>query len=158
MKNSNFLTSAKHAVDGFFYALKTERNLRFHLCIANLICLFAIFFKISRVEWAILFLAISSVISAEVFNTATENSVDTATKEQCESAKHSKDAAAAAVLVRAIFAVICGICIFGDLKKIKLALTSIIDFGFSGVFEFLLLFSILLFNIWLLFFCSRKKG
>ena len=57
-----------------------------------------------------------------------------------------------------ILAVICGICIFGDLKKIRLALTSIIDFGFSGVFEFLLLFSILLFNIWLLFFCSRKKG
>lgn len=158
MKNSNFIISAKHAIDGFFYAVKTERNLRFHLCIANLICLFAVFFKISRIEWAILFLSIASVISSEISNTAIENSVDTATKKQCDSAKYAKDSAAAAVLIRAIFAVICGICIFGNFKKIKLALISIITFGFSGIFEFLLLFSILLFNIWLLFFCGRKKG
>lgn len=158
MKNSNFFVSVKHATDGFFYALKCERNLRFHIAIANLISLFAIFFKISRTQWAILALAIAFVISAELFNTAIENAVDTATKKVCDSARYAKDTAAAAVLISAVFAIIVGIFIFGDFQKIKNTLILIITFAFSGIFEFILLFAILLFDIWLLFFCGRKKG
>ena len=158
LKNSNFLASVRHATDGFLHAASCERNLRFHLCTANLICLFAGFFGISKTEWAILFIAIMAVLTAELFNTAIERAVDTATDDFCESAKHAKDASAAAVLVAAVFAIVCGTCLFGDFRKIQIALCKIFQFAFSGVLEFLILFAVLLFNVWLLFFCGRKKG
>ena len=157
-KNSGFLKSIKNAVRGYIFALMTERNLRFHTSIAILICTFAYFYGLAKCEWAVLLLTILFVLSAECFNTAIEHTVDTATAEICESAKNAKDVSAAATLLCAIFAVLVGIFLFGDTKKILLALTLLIKTAFSGIFEFLILFGILILNIWLLFFCSRKKG
>ena len=157
-RNSGFLKSLKNALNGFFYAIKTERNLRFHLAVANLICVFAYFFKITKLEWAVLAIAILAVLSAELFNTAIERAVDTATKDFSENAKNAKDVSASGALISAIFSVIIGIFIFGDIEKIGLALKAIFTFGFSGILEFLILFLILIFNIWLLMFCGRKKG
>lgn len=157
-KNTGFLQSLKNALSGFFYAVKNERNLRFHLCVANLICIFAYFFKLSRTEWAILFIAILSVVSAELFNTAIEHAVDTATDKICDTAKNAKDVSAAAPCFCAVCAVIIGIMLFGDLKKIKTTLKLIFVFSFSGIPEFLIMLLILIFNIWLLFFCGQKKG
>lgn len=49
---------------------------------------------------------------AEMFNSAIEKVVDKASPEKSELAKHSKDMAAAAVLMTAIMATIIGIIIF----------------------------------------------
>lgn len=157
-KNSGFLKSLKNALNGFWYAVKTEANLRFHLAVANLICLFAYFFKITRFEWMILLITILLVLSAELFNTAIERAVDTATDEFSENAKNAKDVSASAPLISAVFSVIIGIFIFGDIEKIGLTLKEIFTFGFSGILEFLILFLILIFNIWLIMFFGRKKG
>ena len=35
-KNSNFMTSLKHAIDGIKTVIQEERNMRAHLCIAGL--------------------------------------------------------------------------------------------------------------------------
>ena len=107
-----------HAFEGLFRAVKKEGHLRFHIMIAVLISIFAYFYGISRFEWAILILAISSVIGAELLNTAIEQAVDTATAEIKPSAKLAKDAAAGAVLVFAMFSVLVGIFLFGDITKI----------------------------------------
>ncbi len=107
-----------HALEGLWGAVKREGHLRFHIMIAVLISIFAYFYGISRFEWAVLLTAISSVIGAELLNTAIERAVDTATSEIKPSAKLAKDAAAGAVLVFAVFSVLVGLCLFGDIAKI----------------------------------------
>ncbi len=114
-----------YAISGIIKAIKTERNLRFHLVIANLIVIFAGFYGISRLEWAMLLLMISLVISAELINTAIENTVDTATDKISKTAKLAKDAGAGAVLVLAVMSVVLGFILFGDFEKIANTLTVI---------------------------------
>ena len=125
MKNKSFMKSVYHAVCGFFNALKRERNLRIHVCIGNLICYFAYFFKISRAEWAILLTVVGIVITAELLNSAVEMAVDTATHEIRTEAMYAKDFAAAATLISALFAIFTGIALFGDIEKIISALVAI---------------------------------
>ena len=115
----------KYALSGILSAIKTERNLRFHIVIANLIAVFAYFYGISGVEWAVLIMMVFAVISAELVNTAIEATVDTATSEIKPTAKIAKDTAAGAVLVLAVAALLVGVCLFGDLDKISKTLVHI---------------------------------
>lgn len=69
------------------------------------------FFVLSKTEWAIILLCNALVFSLEIVNTAVEKAVDLATEKQNPLAKISKDAAAGAVLVSAIFSVIVGLVI-----------------------------------------------
>ena len=124
-KNNSFYKSFCYAHRGFCNALRSERNLRIHVCIGNLICYFAYFFKITRQEWAVLLAVISTVIAAELFNSAIEKAVDTATHEIRSDAMHAKDFAAAASLISAMFSILVGIAIFGDWFRILYALKSI---------------------------------
>lgn len=119
MKNKNFLKSFKHAADGIITACREERNIRFHIAAVLSVFVFAAFYGLSRAEWAILVLTVISVISAELVNTAIERAVDTATEDIKLSAKIAKDAAAGAVLIAAAGAVCVGVCLFGNIKKIK---------------------------------------
>lgn len=101
-----------YAFKGIFRTIKTERNLRIH--ITCLIYMFSIlgftdWFTLSRTDWAILVVTSGLVIAAEIINTAIENAVNLASEEFNRYAEISKDAAAGAVLVCAIFAVITGI-------------------------------------------------
>jgi len=108
----------RYAIEGILSAIKSEVHLRFHIVIANLIAVFAYFYGISNVEWAILTICIFVVISAELFNTALEKAVDTATSEIKPTAKLAKDAAAGAVLMLCIGAVLVGVHLFGEFAKI----------------------------------------
>ena len=117
--------SFRYAVEGIISAIKSEAHLRFHIVIANLIAVFAYVYEISKVEWAILTVSIFAVISAELFNTAIERTVDTATTEIKPTAKLAKDAAAGAVLVLCIGAVLVGVYLFGDFAKIGATLIHI---------------------------------
>ncbi len=124
-KNKSFFESFKNAVCGIYKAFLSEKNLRFHFMIANLIVIFAYFFRISRVEWAILIFAIALMFFSELINTALENAVDTATKEYSATAKLAKDISAGAVLVAALFSVIIGFILFFDIEKITKTLVLI---------------------------------
>lgn len=114
-----------HALEGIICAVSREAHLRFHIAIGILISLFAYFYGISSAEWAILILNIAAVISAEIFNTAVEQAVNTATMEIKPSAKLAKDAAAGAVLVLAATSILVGFCLFGDFGRIGKTLTFI---------------------------------
>ena len=80
---------------------------------------FSFFYELKRAEYVLLMLTFSSVISAELINTAIEAAVDLCSPEQHRLAKLAKDAAAGAVLVTAFFAVIVGVLLFGDIAVIK---------------------------------------
>lgn len=117
--------SFHYAIEGIIAAIRSEAHLRFHIVIANLICVFAKYYGISKAEWAILILCIFGVISAELVNTAIERAVDTATNEIKPVAKLAKDASAGAVLVLSIGAILVGVCLFGNLEKIGTTLIHI---------------------------------
>lgn len=110
--------SFKNAFFGIVNSLKSEMNMRVHFSVANLIVIFAYFFGLSNIEWAILLLTIAMVIGAELMNTGIENAVDTATDEICEQARRAKDASAGAVLLCAIFSVVIGVMLFFDIDRI----------------------------------------
>lgn len=106
--------SFSYAFKGVYNTVKNERNMRIHItCLIYMfsILLFTDWFTLSRTDWAILVIASGCVISAEIVNTAIENAVNLASEEYNKFAEISKDAAAGAVLISAVFAVITGIII-----------------------------------------------
>lgn len=108
------LKSFVYAGNGILWCFKNERNMRAHfsLCIYMYAYLLIYdFFVLTKVEWAIILLCNALVFSLEIVNTAIEKAVDLATEKQNPIAKISKDAAAGAVLVSAIFSVIVGLVI-----------------------------------------------
>ena len=136
-----------HAFSGIYHAVRTEVHLRFHIVIANLICIFAVFYGLDRTGWAILLLTAFGVISAEIVNTAIEKAVDTATDEILPVAKFAKDASAGSVLIMAIGALLVGGCLFGDVERISVAICRIFtDYKvllpclFVGILDMLFLF------------------
>lgn len=109
---AKFVASFGYAFSGLWYTLRTQRNMRVHLTIALLALLVGLFLRISPVEFAVIFLAIISVFTAEMFNTVLELCVDLASPEYSPIAKIAKDVAAGAVLFSAIISVIIGFLIF----------------------------------------------
>ena len=93
--------------------LRTQINMQVHIVIALLAIALGIVLRISSVEFAVIFLAIASVLLVEMLNTVLELCVDLASPEYHPLAKIAKDVAAGAVLVSAIFAVIIAFFIFG---------------------------------------------
>lgn len=95
------------AIEGFFYVIKTQRNMRIHFLSAILILLMGIFFNFSPIEMLILALTITLVLMAEMVNTAVELIVDIVVQmEYHPIARVIKDVSAGAVLLTAINAVI----------------------------------------------------
>ncbi len=107
------LGSFKHAVEGMWCVLSSQRNARIHLVVMAFVLLIGAGLGLSRIEWAILALVIGMVLAAEWFNTATEAAVDLVTIERHPLAKVAKDCAAAGVLLTALMAIVVGILILG---------------------------------------------
>lgn len=112
-----FLKGFAYAAHGIIHGF-TERNFRVHVCAVGFVSWFALrFYELSRGEWAALLLTFAAVISAELLNTSVERLCDKVSPEKDEHIKHSKDCAAGAVLVSAIFAVGVGVTLFWDTAR-----------------------------------------
>lgn len=110
---ANFIAGFGFAFSGLWYVLRTQRNARVHIAIAILAIVLGIVLRISAIEFAIVFLAISSVFVAEMFNTVFELCIDLASPNYHPLAKIAKDVAAGAVLLSAILSVVIGLFVFG---------------------------------------------
>lgn len=110
---SKFIAGFGYAFSGLWYALRTQRNARVHIGMATLIILVGVILRISAIEFAMLFVAITSVFIAEIFNTVFELCVDLASPEYHPLAKIAKDMAAGAVLLSAMLAVVIGVFVLG---------------------------------------------
>ncbi|OPH47460.1 diacylglycerol kinase [Paenibacillus ferrarius] len=104
--------SFRYAYEGIKYALDTQRNMKFHFCVAFLVLLAALFFKLPKTDILFILLAVTLMIVTELINTAIEKTVDLAMPDRHPLAKIAKDVAAASVLVSAGFAVIVGMVVF----------------------------------------------
>lgn len=109
---ATFLRSFVYAGSGLWYAMRTQRNARVHLTLAIAAIALGFVLHCSPVEFAMLFVAITTVFIAEMFNTVAEACVDLATQDFHPLARVAKDVAAGAVLLSAMLSVVIGLLIF----------------------------------------------
>ena len=83
-----------------------------HVSIAILAILLGVVLHISAVEFALIFVAITGVFIAEMFNTAFELCIDLASPDYHPLAKIAKDVAAGAVLLSAMLSIVIGLFVF----------------------------------------------
>ncbi len=102
-----------HAFHGWAYVIRTQRNAWIHAVVTTLVVLLALWLRLPLQDWAILFLTIAMVWTAEFINTALEAVVDLASPQQHPLAKVGKDVGAAAVLLAAMAAILVGLLLLG---------------------------------------------
>jgi diacylglycerol kinase len=107
-----FIMGFRYAFAGLWYALRTQRNMRVHVLIALIAIILGIVLRISAVEFALVFVAITGVFIAEMFNTVIELCVDLASPNYHPLAKIAKDVSAGAVLLSAMLSVVIGLFVF----------------------------------------------
>ena len=103
-----------HAYRGLVYAVRTQRNMRFHVVVAAIVLVLSLLVGVSKLELAILVLVIMAVFVTEMLNTALEFTVDLATGEYRPLAKLAKDVSAGAVLVASVAALAVGYLVLSD--------------------------------------------
>ncbi len=111
-RSTSLFQSFNFAAEGIIHAVRTQRNLWIHFAIAVAVLVAAIGFGATKLELAVLLLAITFVLVAELVNTAVEATVDVASTSFDPMAKIAKDIAAGAVLIAALNALAVGYLVF----------------------------------------------
>ncbi len=104
--------SFRHAWRGVGIMFRTQHNAWVHALAAGVVVVLGFGLRISHGEWAVLILAIASVLAAEGFNTALEIDIDLTSPDEHPYARDTKDVAAGAVLLTVVGAVALGLVIF----------------------------------------------
>lgn len=107
------IKSIKYAVKGFFLLLTTEHAIISQSAVAMVFVGMGFYFDISRVDWALQFLAIGLVLSIESLNTAVEKVCDFIHPDFHEKIGFIKDVASGAVTFAAITALAIALLIYG---------------------------------------------
>ena len=106
------MKSFTHAWSGIKTMLVTEHNSRIHLAFTISVLVLGFLFHISRLEFLLLFIVVSMVWIAELFNTCIEKVLDFLTVQKHPEIKRIKDMAAGAVMLASLSALIVGALIF----------------------------------------------
>ena len=110
-KNQPFAVRVRHACAGLRHAVGAERNLRLQLLALGAMLVLLGYLRPAPVWWALVLLAASGVLAAELFNTAIERLADHLHPQAHVQIRIVKDCAAAAVLLLAVGA----LCVAGAL-------------------------------------------
>jgi undecaprenol kinase len=105
MKNRPLRTRLGFAFKGFGFALRAEHSLRFQASVFVAVLIALAILRPGPLWWAIVMLASSAVLAAELFNTALEHLVDHLHPEVHPQIRIVKDCAAAAVLLTVLGAI-----------------------------------------------------
>lgn len=108
------IESFNHAIAGLIHAIRTQRNMQIHLLAALSVLTFSLLFDLSRIELALIIIAISMVIFAELINTAIEVIIDMLGREYNFKSRIAKNISAAAVVVAAGNAIFTAYLVFFD--------------------------------------------
>lgn len=87
--------------------------MRVHAVIGVGAIVLGLLLRLSTVEFALIFVAITLVFTTEMLNTVAEACVDLVTREYHPLARIAKDVAAGAVLLNAILSIVIGLLVFG---------------------------------------------
>src|SRR3989344_1698299 len=104
--------SFSYAFEGIFFSFSKGTHFKMHTVAAIFAIISGVIYSISAIEWLVLILIISAVISAETMNTAVEEACDVLHPEHHPGARLAKHCAAGAVLILSIAAIIIGLIIF----------------------------------------------
>jgi diacylglycerol kinase len=117
------IRSFGHAVRGLLHCIQKEKNFQIQLGCGCIAISAGIFFHLTGMEWCIVLLCITMVLSMEMLNTAIEHICNIIQKEYHPAIGILKDISAGAVLVSACSTLICSGLIF--IPKILLFISSI---------------------------------
>jgi len=112
MKQRNFTDSLNAAVEGFIYAMKSERNMRIHFLFGVFVLMLGIYLNLSKADLLFICIAITLVLVTEMINSAVELTVDLVQNVFDPVARIIKDVAAGAVFIATVNAVIIGYIVF----------------------------------------------
>ena len=153
-----------YAFRGVRWAVCHERNFRIHITCMLYMMYFLLrydFFVVSKTEFSILLLACALVLGGELINTGIEKADDTVSKERRKTIEISKNAAAGAVLIFAIFSAMIGVVIMWQPEAFKALFNHYVEnpvciavFGLSLVVALLFIFKI---NIFIKLIRGKKK-
>jgi len=101
-----------HALRGIRLGSRGQSSFYVHGVAAILVVATGVWLEVSRTEWCLLALCITTVLAAEMFNSALERLATAITEEYDERIGTALDIASAAVLIAAIGAAIIGAIIF----------------------------------------------
>lgn len=104
--------SFHYAFRGVIRLLNDQQNARIHATAAILVGIAAYILDVSRVEAAILFMAIIMVFAIETLNTAIEKLSDVIEPKDNAKIAYIKDGMSGAVLITAVIAVVVALLIF----------------------------------------------
>ncbi len=110
---SRFFKSIKYSLQGLFYAYRYEQSLWIHGIATIVAIALGIIFQIKLSEWAIIFIALGSILALELINTAIEAAVDLTTTKIHPLAKIAKDCGSAASFIMAIVSIVISMFVFG---------------------------------------------
>ncbi len=153
---ASLFKSFLYAFKGFGWMVTHERNFRIHLtCLAYMFyyLLRYDFFTVSRTELAILLLASGLVIGGEMINSGIEKADDSVSKAKNHTIEVSKDVSAGAVLVFAIFAVLCGVAILWQPEAFRMLFEHYAD---NPIYILWFVLSVVVFTLFI--FKFDKKG
>jgi len=104
--------SFTHACRGIAIFFKASHNSWIHATAFIGVVALGLYFRISSIEWVMIFLASGLVFASEAFNSAIEVDIDLTSPGYHPYARDTKDIAAGAVLISAIIALVVGLFIF----------------------------------------------
>jgi len=106
MKNQPFLKRLQFALNGILVTLKNEPSFRWQILCAIGAYALLVFFHAEVMWWIAFTIIIALILSAELFNSALERTIDRLHPEKHSMIAEAKDCAAAAVLVLSIASII----------------------------------------------------
>lgn len=107
-----FISSMKFALEGIFYALRSERNVQIWFGVLVSTFIVAFFLEISQIEFLIIMIWMFAIGTSEYLNTAIEKLSDRVTTEHDEMIKRVKDISAGATFITSTGAFISCMIIF----------------------------------------------
>lgn len=108
----NRIRAFGYAFNGTRLFIRENVHARIHLLAVVLITILGFWVGLNREEWIAVLICFALVLALEAINSAIEYLTDLVSPEYHELAKKTKDVAAAAVLVSAIFSAIIAVIIF----------------------------------------------
>jgi diacylglycerol kinase len=124
MQRFNFkklIRSFHYAFRGVIRLLSTEQNARIHLTFTIIVGILAYVLGVTRVEMAILFIAIIMVFAMEIINTSFEKLCDLIDQNHNPVIAAVKDGMAGAVLIASVIAAVVAVLIFLPYIRILLS-------------------------------------
>ncbi len=117
MKNQSFLRRLGFALGGVGAALRAESSFRIQVVATVAVAVALVWLRPAPLWWALVALAVTLVLAAELANTAVEHLADRLHPDQHPDIKRVKDCMAGAVLVASLGALAVAAALLWDLLR-----------------------------------------